>query len=390
MEQETGIIFKLTQSNLTKHKNLKYTDETLTVNVTLCVVSLTGVGEKQNLKSPQKYDSAEPSNLPTGSNPQFRLDVDPKQNLIQAQILKQQQIIYQQQLNGNFNESLPPPPQHMLRPDSHKNNYEIYAESNQMNNGNRNSKLMVQQVRLSQSERPGLPPPPIPDNGLSDLQQIQQQMMRKFDQVISHNHDPNELNSEFSSDLPPPPSPPNFTESSNFSLSLNQRITNLTISQKKLDTPDSVIDMPLPPPPIELQDTIELPPPISPLSSHKNNHQPLPPPPPLPPLVESDTTSSTSSLSAANTSTTGNTPKPPIDKPSTTPSFLDDINKKRFVLKPTKIDEDKKNGRNDSSREAIQCLVNNSDVAAIIDFVRKFRPHVRDSSDDEENSDWDE
>lgn len=301
-------------------------------------------------------------------------------------------MIYQQHhFNGNFSEqSLPPPPQHILRPDSHMNNYEIYAESNQMNNGNRNNKLIVHQVRLSKSDRPGLPPPPIPDNSLSDLQQIQQQMMRKFDQAITHNQKFNELNSEFNGDLPPPPSPPNFTEQTNFSVSLNQRVTNLTISQKKIDNSDSVIDMPLPPPPIELQDTIELPPPISPPGSHKNNNPPLPPPPPLPPLVESDTTSSTSSLSATNISTTATTPKPQVDKPSAAPSFLDDINKKRFVLKPTKIDEEKKNGRNDSSREAIQSLVNNSDVAAIIDFVRKFRPHVRDSSDEEENSDWDE
>lgn len=324
------------------------------------------------------------------SNPQFRLDVDPKQNLIQTQILKQQQqqqLIYQQQhSNGNYNEMLPPPPQHMLRPDSNMNNYEIYAESNQLKNGNLNSKLMIQQVRLSQSERPGLPPPPIPDNNLSDLQQIQEQMMRKFDQAITHNQNMN----EFNCDLPPPPSPPNFKEPSNFSIALNQRIANLTISQKKIDASDSVMDIPLPPPPIELQDTIELPPPISPPSLHKNNHVPLPPPPPLPPLVESDTTSSSSSLSATNISTTGTTLKPPIDKPSATPSFLDDINKKRFVLKPTKVDEEKKNGRNDSNREAIQSLVNNSDVAAIIDFVRKFRPHVRDSSDEEENSDWDE
>ncbi len=49
------------------------------------------------------------------------------------------------------------------------------------------------------------------------------------------------------------------------------------------------------------------------------------------------------------------------------------------------------NSNNNPNNDTIQPFVNNSDVAAIIDFIRKFRPHVRDSSDeDEENSDWDD
>lgn len=83
-------------------------------------------------------------------------------------------------------------------------------------------------------------------------------------------------------------------------------------------------------------------------------------------------------------------------------SYLDDINKRRYVLKPTTNKESSQEGdpkqqqsraNGDDSvngRDTIQPFVNNSDVAAIIDFIRKFRPHVCDSSDDEENSDWDE
>lgn len=78
-------------------------------------------------------------------------------------------------------------------------------------------------------------------------------------------------------------------------------------------------------------------------------------------------------------------------------SYLDDINQRRFQLKSSKRDATGSNGNNSvlsegkENGETIQPFVNNSDVAAIIDFIRKFRPHVRDSSEeDEENSDWDE
>jgi len=128
----------------------------------------------------------------------------------------------------------------------------------------------------------------------------------------------------------------------------------------------------------------------------------LPPPPPLPPLVESDTASSSSLISINNiqtsTNTTTKTPSK-ADEPKTARNcYLDDINQRRFQLKSSKkegnganlnssmnLNETKENEAN------IQPFVNNSDVAAIIDFIRKFRPHVRDSSDEEEeNSDWDE
>ena len=71
----------------------------------------------------------------------------------------------------------------------------------------------------------------------------------------------------------------------------------------------------------------------------------------------------------------------------------------RFVLKPTQkenLEDRLKKGNStpatndENGRDTIQPFVNNSDVAAIIDFVRKYRPHVCESSDDEENSDWDE
>ena len=91
---------------------------------------------------------------------------------------------------------------------------------------------------------------------------------------------------------------------------------------------------------------------------------------------------------------------------------MDDINQRRFQLKSSKkdtndginntngnINHNNGSGNNNSivssegkeSGDNIQPFVNNSDVAAIIDFIRKFRPHVRDSSEeDEENSDWDD
>ena len=253
-----------------------------------------------------------------------------------------------------------------------------------MNNGNRSNKLVVQQTKLSanQSDRPGLPPPPVPDNHITDLQQIQQQMMRKFGSNGTNN-----ANTDLNCDLPPPPSPPNF------SINLTQKMTSLSINQKVDQSESSCFDMPLPPPPIDLQDSIHLPPPISPpelSNTNGNHHVQLPPPPPLPPLVESDTTSSTSSLSATNTSSNGTNHKPQNEETQSSRSFLDDINKKRFVLKPTNRDVDDKKSGGNPGRESIQPFVNDSNVAAIIDFVRKLRTHVGDSSGEEENSDWDE
>ncbi|CAF0833620.1 unnamed protein product [Brachionus calyciflorus] len=345
--------------------------------------------DKNNVKSPQQQQQNSTytdknqaitdyqQQLMLNNNPQFRLDLDQGHNqnhLIQAQLYKQQQqqLIYSKQsYNTDYtdHQSLPPPPHQLLRPDSQLNNLQIYAESHQLNNGNRSGKLVVQQAKLlaQQTDRPGLPPPPIPDNNMSELQQIQQHMMRKFDRALNNNVDINNLNTDLH-DLPPPPSPPNFGNDGNFSVSLTQKMTSLSIQKSEFS--DSTFDMPLPPPPLDLQDSIHLPPPISPPcipKSNSINHPPLPPPPPLPPLVESDTTSSTSSLSATNTSSTGTTVKQ--EETQSSRSFLDDINKKRFVLKPTNKDVDeKKNVRNaNSGRESIQPFVNNSDI--IIDRV---------------------
>ena len=182
-------------------------------------------------------------------------------------------------------------------------------------------------------------------------------------------------------------------------------------------TDSAMFDMPLPPPPIELQENHH----VSSLSQgsdsnslsngHFNgNNSYLPPPPPLPPLVESDTASSSSSsltnglnnINNNNNNTSNgiklDTNVKPVEEIKSTRSYLDDITKRRFVLKPTLKDSNGQDrpktagsGANEeASRDTIQPFVNNSDVAAIIDFIRKFRPHVCDSSDDEENSDWDE
>jgi hypothetical protein len=183
---------------------------------------------------------------------------------------------------------------------------------------------------------------------------------------------------------------------------------NLNDHSKHSDSPD--FDMPLPPPPIELQDfSHPLPPPSPPvIQQHQtlNSQNMLPPPPPLPPLVESDTASTSSSISINNMSANTSNAKLASNNDDTKSArncYLDDINQRRFQLKSSKK-ETNGNGNNSSNNpngsmnasenkgnETIQPFVNNSDVAAIIDFIRKYRPHVRDSSDeDEENSDWDD
>jgi hypothetical protein len=365
--------------------------------------------------------------------------------------------------NGLEDQMLPPPPQLLtqnLIPNQQLNNYQIYAESTSLNNGQKMNKINIQQANIlsrqmsasptkminnhsltngvnnnnnnsniNGSERPIFPPPPIPDNRLSDLQQIQQQLIRKYDVNGTVNYDPRNINDHSNSDLPPPPSPPTFHDSISNNNNVNTKanlvtitMNNLTITQNSnklsTDLTDSMFDIPLPPPPIELQDNH-----ISheftngnhknsPSSQVNGNHAPLPPPPPLPPLVESDTaSSSTSSLNAgingSSSTQQNNSSKAPSEEPkhntttTSSRSYLDDINKRRYVLKPTQksdnpdsqrkgsVNGDGENGT-PNGRDTIQPFVNNSDVAAIIDFIRKFRPHVCDSSDDEENSDWDE
>jgi hypothetical protein len=175
---------------------------------------------------------------------------------------------------------------------------------------------------------------------------------------------------------------------------------NLSIDNSK----DEAFDMPLPPPPppLDLTDSYmsNLPPPL-PESHVPQNGNNLPPPPPLPPLVESDTVSTASSASINNNMPSHQTKSADTSKNDDTNvaknSYLDDINQRRFQLKSSKRDANGSNGNSSilsdskDNGETIQPFVNNSDVAAIIDFIRKFRPHVRDSSEeDEENSDWDE
>ena len=168
-----------------------------------------------------------------------------------------------------------------------------------------------------------------------------------------------------------------------------------------------MFDMPLPPPPIELQEGHHQ---NNGLDSngHFNNNNfngangnNLPPPPPLPPLVESDTASSSSSSLVNGGGLKAS--QVVVEEVKSTRSYLDDITKRRFVLKPTLKENAERpktvggtastvagGAGDENNRDTIQPFVNNSDVAAIIDFIRKFRPHVCDSSDDEENSDWDD
>lgn len=130
------------------------------------------------------------------------------------------------------------------------NNYEIYSEASHGPNGSA-TRIQIQQGALLQqqepqqrmnqmgamqqnnntntrekiysSERPALPPPPVPaQNHLSDLQQIQQQMTRKknsdyngtnghlnYNKNSENGHGMHENNGN-SNDLPPPPSPPHM------------------------------------------------------------------------------------------------------------------------------------------------------------------------------------
>jgi hypothetical protein len=246
-------------------------------------------------------------------------------------------------------------------------------------------------------------------------------------------------------DLPPPPSPPtnqinnnhNIQEQNN-ALSMynhSQQQHQVTITQnlmskiklsERVATTDATdFDMPLPPPPSELQDFMNNNNSTNSVSTHNqqqqnnsshtnNNNNLLPPPPPLPPLVESDTASSSSSISINNlpvensNSSHMNTKQTPKkdDVKIARNCYLDDINQRRFQLKSSKNNNSNSNsvngknlnsstsvseGKEINGQDTIQPFVNNSDVAAIIDFIRKYRPHVRDSSDeDEENSDWDD
>jgi hypothetical protein len=305
---------------------------------------------------------------------------------------------------------------------------------NNINNNNSNGNS-----QSCYNERPMLPPPPIPDaSHMSDLQQIQQQLIKKYDDSRISVNDIN-TNNNFNIDLsnqngnhdflPPPPSPPFFNETTNKLVTLTQAMTNLNMmhnsnhhqnhinNTENVMTDSAMFDMPLPPPPIELQQE----------NNHNNNqsngHQEknggifngngfLPPPPPLPPLVESDTASSSSSSltnvminhgpTNGQSESNKTAPLAPPEEIKSTRSYLDDITKRRFVLKPTVKDNlqerpkttpngsNGNQGSDENNRDTIQPFVNNSDVAAIIDFIRKFRPHVCDSSDDEENSDWDD
>lgn len=115
-------------------------------------------------------------------------------------------------MNGG---ELPPPPP----PAPPLQSMEIYAESSRLSNGARTAKMSVQQASKSHyaptgvmSERPHLPPPPVPTGDaahLSDLQQIQQQVIRKFDVLALGNN--NATGSEaVDADLPPPPPPMHF------------------------------------------------------------------------------------------------------------------------------------------------------------------------------------
>jgi len=402
---------------------------------------------------------------------------------------------FQQQQRQNYedlnNQLIIPIPSNILQQTNHLNgmnlnNYEIYSESNTILNGNKNGQRIIQNQQHQPhsngksnsnshhiADRPMLPPPPVPNNQISDFQQIQQQMIKKklTDVNISNktngnghhgiqnyhhsdeNNQQNGIELSNSADLPPPPSPPtvygnNFGMNNsnhqqphqngnsnhnylnqqqqkqlqhNFNLNMNQQMNKLNLNEKPSFQDPSEFDMPLPPPPIELQDEHDFqqnnhtnqqisPPLPQPIFSLNNNNMngSLPPPPALPPLVESDTASSSSSISINNNSnqTKTNSLSANDEIKSARNCYLDDINKRRYQLKSTAqkdsnslADESRlkdnttnnNNNNNNNNSETIQPFVNNSDVAAIIDFIRKFRPHVRDSSDDdEENSDWDE
>ena len=176
-------------------------------------------------------------------------------NALKAQYYMQQQHQQQQQqlqqkayyLSEYEDQNLPPPPPPLQSNGSNniQISQEIYAESTQKLNPNatlhRNNIRTNPQAQASlasgkhyslNNERPVLPPPPIPTNmHLSDLQQIQQQMIRKKISDISigggggggatQNKCPNQmgqLDQMGNADLPPPPSPPHNIEPS-FSIS---------------------------------------------------------------------------------------------------------------------------------------------------------------------------
>ena len=135
---------------------------------------------------------------------------------------QQQQLQQQQQSEPHFDDqSLPPPPLQLLQDPSTvpANSYQMYGELTTLNNGSKMGKVSVQEVNVnrhsnqSTNERPVLPPPPIPDHHshVSDLQQMQNQIIRKFGHInIDSEHGPSEAG-----DLPPPPSLPDFTELNN-------------------------------------------------------------------------------------------------------------------------------------------------------------------------------
>ncbi len=181
----------------------------------------------------------------------------------------------------------------MLNGSGQRNSQQIANQSTTMNtngsNGlnlqsNSNSSLMMNGNGQS-SERPVFPPPPIPDHHkLSDLQQIQQQLIRKYDNhqsIMAKAHANNGsngseahndqsynnnglINNGNNADLPPPPSPPNFNDLNAKTNMVTISMNALTIQQqtKQQDLSDSsMFDMPLPPPPLDLQD-----------SGHSNPH----------------------------------------------------------------------------------------------------------------------
>ena len=339
---------------------------------------------------------------------------------------QQQQLQQQQQSEPHFDDqSLPPPPLQLLQDPSTvpANSYQMYGELTTLNNGSKMGKVSVQEVNVnrhsnqSTNERPVLPPPPIPDHHshVSDLQQMQNQIIRKFGHInIDSEHGPSEA-----ADLPPPPSLPDFTELNNgfggnsvmkqniVSVQMSEKIQTLSLAQQHNKpaaghSDESDMPLPPPPPPIDLQDhhnqADHFPSPAPALTNRQTPSLPQQPPPPIP--TNGNSNSNSSSSSNGGTPNVAQASKILTTTPSedrTSRSFLDDINKGRFTLKPTQRDailEDRRgkvsSSLDESSRDTLQPFVNNSDVAAIIDFVRKFRPHVSDSSEDDETSDWDD
>ena len=183
-------------------------------------------------------------------------------NALKAQYYMQQQHQQQQQqqqqkayyLSEYEDQNLPPPPPPLQSNGSNsiQLSQEIYAESTQKTNPNatmhRNNIRTNPQAQASlvsgkyyalNNERPVLPPPPIPSNmHLSDLQQIQQQMIRKKISDISigsgggapaqNKCATNQMGQidvgammNGNADLPPPPSPPHNIEPSFSILNMN-------------------------------------------------------------------------------------------------------------------------------------------------------------------------